>query len=170
MPRTHFPLFGSSSVGSDRYDSRTSRGVERCFTIALHASGCQSELNAARMLGYTQVTWDDYTGEERQPASLKKFWHMLTAGEKAGANALGYTQKVWDDRSSKEMRPASHTMNWAELTTCGKQPSYCPLRLATRNESDRNDIHTSHPSPNLVRLRERTRRRKSISDYPSGVG
>ena len=133
-------------------------------------SECNSEQDAARMLGFTQVTWDDYTGEERQPASLKKFWHMLTAGEKAGALTLGYTREIWDDRSSEEMRPASHTKHWAELTTCGKQPSYCPLRPATRDESDRNAIHTSHPSPNLVRLQERTRRRKSISDYPSGVG
>ena len=129
VPRTHFPLFDPSSVGSDRYDSHTSRVVERCFTIAPHASGCESEQDAARMLGFTQVTWDDYTGEERQPASLKKFWHMLTAGEKAGALVLGYTRKIWDDRSSEEMRPASHTTHWAELTTCGKQPSYCPLRV-----------------------------------------
>ena len=71
---------------------------------------------AARVLGYTQVTWDNLSGEEQQPWSSIKTWASLTDDEKAAAAALGYTQITWDSKT--EPQPASAAKSWAELTTC----------------------------------------------------
>ena len=72
------------------------------------------------MLGYTQVSWDDASGEETQPASGDKHWANLTETEKVAAMFLGYTGTIWDNDSGSEPQPASAIKHWDELTSCGE--------------------------------------------------
>ena len=72
------------------------------------------------MLGYIQVSWDDASGAEIQPASNAKFWDDLTEAEKAAAVFLGYTGTIWDNDSGSEPQPASAIKHWDELTSCGE--------------------------------------------------
>ena len=87
-----------------------------CFAAPKGSSGyssvCADEQKAAGVLGYTQVSWDNESGEEPQPASYDKFWTELTDEERAAAVSLGYTQAIWD-------QPAAGNKYWAELTSCG---------------------------------------------------
>ena len=68
-------------------------------------------------MGYTQQSWDDESGKEKQPASAKKYWAKLTDAEKAAAMVLGYTERIWD-KGGKKDQPASADKYWAELTSC----------------------------------------------------
>ena len=81
------------------------------------------------MLGYNQVTWDNLSGQEQQPASALKYWASLTENEKAGAALLGYNQTTWDNESGSELQPASEDKFWLELTACevGKDSSVSRL-------------------------------------------
>ena len=78
--------------------------------------GWSIEQWAAVVLGYTQASWDNKSGKEKQPSSSKKYWNELTARERAAALNLGYTQWMWDGGDV----PASVNKNWAELTACGE--------------------------------------------------
>ena len=82
------------------------------------------------MLGYTEVSWDNLSGEEVQPWSSLKSWAVLTENEKAAAVLLGYTEKSWDNDSGSEAQPASYNKFWSELTVCGeaKAPQYHNLQ------------------------------------------
>ena len=71
-------------------------------------------------MGYTQVTWDDASGQETEPSSADKAWDELTTEEKSAAADLGFTGKTWDNESGKEKQPASEYKTWAELNVCGK--------------------------------------------------
>ena len=62
-------------------------------------------------MGYTQVSWDNESGKEPQPASSSKSWADLTAVEKRAAVALGYSQLLWD-----YPWPAAADKQFAELT------------------------------------------------------
>ena len=62
-------------------------------------------------MGYTQVSWDNESGKEPQPASISKKWTDLTGIEKTAAVVLGYSQLSWDDPW-----PAAYNKNFAELT------------------------------------------------------
>ena len=86
-------------------------------------SGCNSEQAAAEALGYTQVSWDNLSGKEKQPSSIDKHWSELTDKEKAAAVVLGYSATSWDDESGSEPQPASADKHWAELTACGEDPT-----------------------------------------------
>ena len=81
--------------------------------------GCNREQKAARVLGYIQVTWDNVSGNERQPASINKYWAELTDKERAAAVVLGYNEKVWDNESGLELQPVSTNKHWVKLTACG---------------------------------------------------
>ena len=70
------------------------------------------------MLGYTQASWDNLSGKERQPWSASKSWFEFSDNEKAAAGLLGYTQMTWDNDSGSEPRPASAFKSWSELTVC----------------------------------------------------
>ena len=72
------------------------------------------------VLGYTQVSWDNLSGQERQPWSSNKVWAELTDNEKAAAALLGYLPPTWDNASGNEAQPASANKDWAELTACGE--------------------------------------------------
>ena len=72
--------------------------------------GCKDERAAARMLGYTQASWDNDSGLEKQPASSEKYWGQLTHDERAAAAVLGYNDPNWD------VSPASMRKTWIELT------------------------------------------------------
>ena len=72
------------------------------------------------VLGYTQVSWDNDSGQESLPFSAYKSWASLSDNEKAAAALLGYNEKSWDNESGLEAQPASGDKQWAELTTCGK--------------------------------------------------
>ena len=87
-------------------------------------SDCNSEQNAARVLGYNQVMWDNLSGNETQPASFDKYWAELTGKERAAAVVLGYEATVWDNESGSEPQPASANKHWAKLTACGRLPLY----------------------------------------------
>ena len=62
-------------------------------------------------MGFTQVSWDNESGKEPQPASSSKSWADLTAVEKSAAAVLGYSQPSWDDPW-----PAVPENRFAELT------------------------------------------------------
>ena len=70
-------------------------------------------------MGYTQVSWDNDSGQERQPISATKSWAALTNDEKQAAVLLGYTQQSWDNESGLEQQPHSSFKSWRELTACG---------------------------------------------------
>ena len=84
---------------------------------------------AAKVLGYTQIAWENLSGKETQPSSENKTFAELTHGERVAAVNLGYTGKTWDDESGKEKQPASEDKFWAELATCGS----CDSTLCTDN-------------------------------------
>ena len=83
-------------------------------------SGCEhySEQVAAEVLGYTQVSWENLSGNEPQPSSHTKYWSELRHSERVAAVVLGYTGKVWDNESGSEPRPASVDKQWSELSPC----------------------------------------------------
>jgi len=83
-------------------------------------SACESEHAGAVTLGYTKLSWDDESGQERKPLASFKSWAQLTANEKAGAVLLGYTQSSWDNISGSETQPASAHKSWDELLLCGE--------------------------------------------------
>ena len=84
---------------------------------------CDSEQAGAVVLGYTQVSWDNESGDEAQPWASNKQWRGLTENEKAAAALLGYTETTWDNVSGNEAQPASGDKSWAELTACGEYPT-----------------------------------------------
>ena len=96
-------------------------------------SACESENAGAVTLGYTKLSWDDESGQERQPWASFKSWAQLTANEKAGALLLNYTQSSWDDVSGSETQPASTDKSWDELAVCdeGTDGSRCCRSSAT---------------------------------------
>ena len=63
------------------------------------------------MLGYTQVSWDNLSGNEPQPASADKYWGELSSEEREAAAVLGYSQISWDDPW-----PAAGDKYFAQLT------------------------------------------------------
>ena len=74
-------------------------------------------MEAAKVLGYTQLSWDNKYGKEKQPATAKKYWDGLTEAQRLAAIALGYNGKIWD--KDKKLPPAMEK-HWAKLTTsCG---------------------------------------------------
>ena len=79
-------------------------------------SGCNSELAAAKVLGYTQVSWDGK--EAPKPPAHNTTFYALTHEERMAVVVLGYTGKAWDNDSGKEQQPASKDKFWADLTTC----------------------------------------------------
>ena len=90
---------------------------------------CDSEQAGAVVLGYTQVSWDNESGNEPQPLSSNKAWAGLTNNEKTAAGLLGYTETTWDNVSGNEPQPASTDKSWVELTPCGESISIPrPLR------------------------------------------
>ena len=88
--------------------------------LVVFPSGCVSEQAAAKALGYTQVSWDDESQNERQPSFAAKSWSQLTVQEKALLEILGYTAKTWDNVSGKEEQPASASKFWSDLIVCGE--------------------------------------------------
>ena len=89
-------------------------------------SGCEhnSEQVAAEVLGYTQVSWENLSGNEPQPSSHKKSWSELRHSERVAAVLLGYTGKVWDNESGSEPQPASADKQWSELSPCADKGKY----------------------------------------------
>ena len=85
-------------------------------------SVCDSEQAAARVLGYTQVSWDNASGKEKQPSSAKKHWAKLSHIERVAAVVLGYTGSMWD-KGGKKYQPVSASKYWAGLTSCGEDRS-----------------------------------------------
>ena len=69
-------------------------------------------------VGYSQVSWDDDSGEEQQPLASFLSWAALTDREKAAGALLGYTATSWDNLSGSESQPAVGDKAWAELTSC----------------------------------------------------
>ena len=92
----------------------------------LMLSGCEhnSEQVAAEVLGYTQVSWENLSGNEPQPSSHKKSWSELRHSERVAAVLLGYTGKVWDNESGSEPQPASADKPWSELSPCADEGGY----------------------------------------------
>ena len=69
-----------------------------------------SEQQAAVLLGYTQVSWDNASGKEAQPASASTKWTALTAQERLAATVLRYTEQTWRAVSVTKKTP------WSDLT------------------------------------------------------
>ena len=83
-------------------------------------SACQSEQAAAAVLGYRQVSWDNESGQERQPWQSRMIWASMTSVQRRAVVLLGFTQDTWDGRSEPSLRPASYSKKWSELTACGE--------------------------------------------------
>ena len=75
------------------------------------------------VLGYTQVSWDDESGEEQQPLTSFLSWATLTDEEKAAGTLLGYNATNWDNLS--EPQPAVGDKSWSELTSCADGECAC---------------------------------------------
>ena len=75
------------------------------------------------MLGFTQISWDNISGKEKQPSPMAKSWTKLKHDERYAAVALGFTGDSWDNFSGKEKQPDAMAKKWAELATCGECPS-----------------------------------------------
>ena len=84
---------------------------------------CQNKQTAAGVLGYSQTSWDNMSGDETQPTSADKYWAELTPDEQAAAGVLGYEAKSWDNDSGSDSQPTSAYEYWAELPTCGENPT-----------------------------------------------
>ena len=69
-------------------------------------------------MGYTQVTWDNESGNEKEPEAATYVWDSLTESQKAAVMVLGYTQTTWDDVSGKEIQPATVYKYWVEMSSC----------------------------------------------------
>ena len=100
--------------------------AHRCLQAVEHIltrSGCEhnSEQVAAEVLGYTQVSWENLSGNEPQPSSHKKSWSELRHSERVAAVVLGYTGKAWDNESGSEPQPASADKQWSELSPCADE-------------------------------------------------
>ena len=67
-----------------------------------------SQQQAAKLLGYTQISWDNASGKEAQPASVSKKWTDLTAQERLAATVLGYTESTWSTVSATKKTPWSY--------------------------------------------------------------
>ena len=95
-------------------------------------SVCDSEHDAAAALGYTQVSWENLSGQEQQPYSSFKSWSLLRDDQKAAAAVLEYNQTNWDNKSGMEPQPTSVLKSWAELTVCddGEDSLSQPLGLS----------------------------------------
>ena len=88
------------------------------FLVLTLLSACVSERAAAMALGFTQVSWDNDSGEEQQPLTGFLSWAILTDEEKAAASVLGYTATNWNDLSWSAAQPTVVDKSWAELTSC----------------------------------------------------
>ena len=80
-----------------------------CCTHCTYVAGCKEEQAAARVLGYTQASWDNDSRQEKQPASSNKYWNQLTHDERAAAAVLGYSELTWDKL------PAAMHKTWSQL-------------------------------------------------------
>ena len=109
------------------------------FLVSIHSSlilsllsACVSERAAAMALGFTQVSWDNESGEEQQPLTGFLTWAVLTDEEKAAASVLGYTATNWNDLSWSAAQPTAVDKAWAELASCADGEDafthvFCPL-------------------------------------------
>ena len=97
--------------------SPRSQYTSHAFTLSLWAE-CVSERAAWQVLGYTQRSWDNFSGREQQPWASIKYWSSLTDNEKAAAESLGYTETSWNNLSGKEPALASGNKRWSELIAC----------------------------------------------------
>ena len=84
------------------------------------SSECNSEQAAAKELGFSQLSWDNKSGKEKQPASFDKYFKTLTHKERLAAVVLGYTGTNWDNDSGSELQPISRDMSWSKLEACGE--------------------------------------------------
>ena len=74
------------------------------------------------ILGYTQVSWDNESGEEQQPPVHFLSWAVLTEEEKAAGTLLGYTATNWGNPS---LSPPVVGKSWSELTSCADGECAC---------------------------------------------
>ena len=80
-----------------------------CLPTRAVTSTQLSQQQAAVLLGYTQVSWDNASGREVQPGSASKQWTDLTTVEKSAATVLDYTEQTWSTFSATKKAP------WSDL-------------------------------------------------------
>ena len=78
-----------------------------------------NQQQAATSLGYTQVSWDNTSGNEPQPASASAKWTVLTTQDKLAATVLGYTEQTWRTVSVTKKTP------WSDLTMAAGADMCC---------------------------------------------
>ena len=87
-----------------------------------------SQQQAAVLLGYTHVSWDNASGKEAQPASASTKWADLTTQERLAATVLGYTEQTWRTVSVTKKTP------WSDLTvTAGEDVCFIAFVLVGSN-------------------------------------
>ena len=90
-----------------------------------------SQQQAAALLGYTQASWDNASGDETQPASASKKWADLNTTERLAATVLGYTEQTWSTISESKTP-------WSALTntdTSRDEPEAAQIRDGNANTS-----------------------------------
>ena len=118
MTLARFPSHNADVMTDDTVSQKY---FEDCLELTLTPTltpGCQSEQAAARVLGYTPVSWDNLSGGETQPWSTIKSWAALTENEKAAAAVLGYIRPTWDNRGRFKPKPVAAMKTWSELSSC----------------------------------------------------
>merc|ERR1712159_69505 len=65
------------------------------MTVTTVTTTQMSQQQAAALLGFTQLAWDNVTGLEVHPDLVLKPWADLTTQEKMAATVLGYTNETW---------------------------------------------------------------------------
>lgn len=119
-----------------------SEGIASCnitTNIAINPnSPALSQQEAAQVLGYTEYSWDNLSGQEKQPASTFKEWIQLTTKEKTAAVVLGYIEQTWGKQEATEHRKKS----WSELTSKGADLVFAVLvsQAASLLEKIRNQM------------------------------
>ena len=88
-----------------------------------------TQQQAAVVLGYTQVSWDNASGKEAQPASASKKWANLTTAEKSAATVLGYTEQTWSPVSVTKKTPWSDLSVTTGEDVCSLHTSWYYRRL-----------------------------------------
>ena len=115
-----------------------SPGYSNYSLSTLSTSDCDSEQAAAKVLGFTRVSWDNESGNEPQPITFRKSWALMKHRERQAAKLLGYTKLSWDNDSGEEEQPPSSRKYWKSLTSCKvttTQTTIAPMGQCIRTQT-----------------------------------
>ena len=71
-------------------------------------------------LGYTKITWDNESGDQKQPWAAIQFWSALSVKERRAALYLGWAEATWNNVGGNEPQPPINKKFWDEISVCGE--------------------------------------------------